>query len=159
VPVGPDGALAELAFDGIVLERRAVGVTAAYPTLALAAAEVPGGPAVAHVELPTFNCLADEAPADPVAAGCLRTPVEHADLPSPALTVTRVGEGLRISGRFPTYLRPQGSAPDWTGRVYPLTITVTPGPTDGGAEGVLRIGAEEAGLRDEPGLTVLRVPR
>jgi hypothetical protein len=156
VPVGPDGALAELTFEGIVLERRAVGVTAAYPSLRLAVADVPGGPALAHVELPTFNCLTDSAPADPVAAGCLRTPVEYAELAAPALEVAREGDGLRISGRFPTYLRPNGSGPEWTGRSYALTITVAPGRMDRDARGVLELGAGRAGTRAGSELTMPR---
>jgi hypothetical protein len=157
VEVGPDGMRAELSFAGVVLERRAVGVTATYPTLRLTAADVPDGPAVAHVELPTFNCLTDEAPADPVAAGCLRTPVEYADLPTPALSVSRTGDGVRISGRFATYLRPNGSAPVWTGRVYPLTVTVVPGRSAGATEGLLELGDDRARLSGDP--AVLRTPR
>ena len=39
------------------------------------------------MELPTFNCLTDHAPADPVAAGCLRSLTEHGDLATPELEV------------------------------------------------------------------------
>ncbi len=156
--VGTDGVTLDLAFEGVVLERRAVGVTATYPVLTLTAAAVPGGPAIAHLELPTFNCLTDTAPADPVAAGCLRTPVEFADLPTPALTVDRDGEGVRISGRFATYLRPAGSAPEWTGRVYPLTVTASTGGAEGTVDGVLRIGNERAEVRSGPGTGEMHLP-
>ena len=77
-----------LTFGGIVLERRAVGVTATYPQVTVTS---DGEEAVAHVELPTFNCLTDQAPADPVAAGCVASLTESADLATPELTVTRDG--------------------------------------------------------------------
>ena len=53
VPVGPDGALARAAFGGLVLERRGVGVTVAYPAVSVTATEVGRGPALAHVLLPS----------------------------------------------------------------------------------------------------------
>ena len=117
IPPGLDGVEARLTFGGIVLERRAVGVTATYPQVTVTS---DGEEAVAHVVLPTFNCLTDRAPADPVAAGCVASLTEYADLATPALTVTRDGDGVRIAGRFPTYLRPNGTPPDWTGHVYEL---------------------------------------
>ena len=119
----PDaGALeARLAFGGLVLEPRAVGVTATYPAVEIRS---DGEDATASVELPTFNCLADEAPDDPVAAGCRRTPSEYAELSSPELSVERDGDGWVVSGRFPTYLHPNGSAPVPTGRSYDLRMTV-----------------------------------
>ncbi len=150
VPVGPDGALARGTFGGLLLERRAVGVTVAYPTVSLTASEVPDGPALAHVRLPVWNCLTDNAPADPAAAGCRRLPAQHAELGTPALTISSDGEGLRISGRFPTYLRPVGSPPAWTGQVYPLAVTWT------SAGATVHVGAEQAFAVEDPALTELR---
>jgi hypothetical protein len=154
VPIGADGALARLAFEGLVLERRAVGVTVAYPGVSVTAAEVPGGPALAHVRLPVWNCLTDTAPDDPVAAGCRRLPTEYADLATPALTVTGDGDGLRLSGRFATYVRPGGSPPAWTGRVYPFTAHVA--PHGRGATGTLHLGTERAAAVDDPPLSDFR---
>jgi hypothetical protein len=154
VPLGADGVFARLSFEGLVLERRAVGITAAYPSVSVTAAEVPGGPALAHVRLPVWNCLTDSAPDDPVAAGCRRLPTEYAELPSPALSVTEDGEGLRISGRFPTYVRPSGSGPEWTGRVYPLAVHVDP---DGDhVTGSVHLGTERTESVDDPRLSELR---
>jgi hypothetical protein len=154
VPIGPEGALVRLGFEGVVLERRAVGITAAYPSISATAAAVPGGPALAHVRLPVWNCLTDTAPADPVAAGCQRMPTEYAELPTPALSVTENGQGLRISGRFPTYVRPAGSPPAWTGRAYPITVNVAP---DGdSATGTLHLGVERAEAVDDPLLSDVR---
>src|SRR3712207_9023274 len=81
------------------------------------------------------------------------------DLP-PALTVTRDGEDLRLTGRFPTYTRPIGTAPAYTGRVYDLAVTVSPagavrdGPAP--AEGPVFLGTDRAESMDEPGLHVIR---
>ena len=153
-----DGAAARLTFGGVVLEPRAVGVTATYPVVEVS---VDGDEARARVEFPTFNCLSGEAPADPVAAGCTRSVTEYADLASPDLVVDRVGEGLRVTGRFPTELRPNGSAPVPTGRVYELVITAA--PVDGRsvrgwqpAEGLLELGQQSVATVDEPGVSVLR---
>jgi hypothetical protein len=154
VPLGDGGAFTRLTFEGLVLERRAVGVTAAYPSLSLTAAQVPGGPALAHVVLPVWNCLTDIAPDDPDAAGCRRLPTEYAELATPALTVTDDGDGLRIDGRFPTYVRPSGTAPEWTGRVYRLAAHVAP---DGdGATGTLHLGTERAAAVGNPLLSDFR---
>jgi hypothetical protein len=146
VALGRDGVAARLAFGGVVLERRAVGVTATYPRITVTS---DGEDAVAHVELPTFNCLSDQAPADPVAAGCVASLTEYADLAAPDLTVARDDDGARVSGNFPTYLRPNGSAPAWTGRAYELTVRIEPrsgDPDDGWvpASGVLTLGADLA---------------
>lgn len=153
-----DGAAARLTFGGVVLEPRAVGVTATYPVVEVS---VDGDEARAHVEFPTFNCLTGEAPVDPVAAGCTRSMTEYADLTSPDLVVERAGEGLRVTGRFPTELRPNGSAPMPTGRVYDLVITAA--PADGRsahgwqpAEGVLELGQQSVATVDEPGVSELR---
>jgi hypothetical protein len=140
------GLAAQLTFGGVVLERRAVGVTAAYPHLRLT---TDGERTVAHVELPTFNCLTAEAPDDPVAAGCTPAGTEYAELATPALTVHREDGAVRIAGRFPTQLRPNGTPPVSTGRVYELEVTAV--PTGEGrpgewvpATGMLRLGHDRA---------------
>src|SRR5215207_2771913 len=141
---------ARLAFGGIVLEQRAVGVTAAYPRLEISS---DGGNAAAHLELPTFNCLAAEAPEDPVAAGCSRTAPEYADLGSPRLRIERDGDGWAVSGRFRTELHPNGGPAEPTGRAYELRVTVLPaGEQDEEgwrpAEAVLELGPGRAGSVD-----------
>jgi hypothetical protein len=147
LPATPSGIRADLTFGGIVLERRAVGVTAAYPHVRVSDE---GGAALAHVELVTFNCLADAVPPDPVAAGCSRVVPEYAELTSPALRVTRSGAGgLALSGRFPTYVRPNGTPAAWTGEVYELRVEVSPRSTarpgiDMPATGFLRLGDDRA---------------
>lgn len=156
LPLGRSGLAAELTFGGVVLEPHAVGVTATYPRVRLTS---DGTDAVAHVELPTYNCLAASAPPDPVAAHCTPTPTEYADLPSPALTVIRSRDGrVQLTGRFATYVRPNGTSPDWTGRVYALQITVTPAEQrDHGrvhATGELRLGTDRAATT---GVSVLRL--
>ncbi|MGY1637705.1 hypothetical protein ACI78V_13755 [Geodermatophilus sp. SYSU D00742] len=162
VPLGEDGVTATLGFGGIVVERHAVGVTVAEPVVSVTATGDPageGGAALAHVTLPTWNCVADEPPADPDAAGCLRSTTEYADLPSPALRVTRDGDDLRLTGRFPTYTRPIATAPAYTGRVYELTVTVSPaGPVrDGGAvaEATLFLGTDRT-TTTRDGFNVIR---
>jgi hypothetical protein len=116
--------------------------------------------ALAHLRLPTWNCLGDVPPRDPADAGCVRSTTEYADLPSPALTVSRDGAELRLSGRFPTYTRPVGTAPVYTGRVYDLAVTVSPaGAVRNGqapAEATLFLGTDRVGTLDEPGLNVVR---
>jgi hypothetical protein len=118
-----DHLAARLTFDGVILERRTVGVTATYPHVRL---ESDGERTVAHVGLPTFNCLTAEAPDDPTAAGCTAAGTEYADLTTPALTVRREDGRVQISGRFETYLRPNGTPPVSTGRVYELEMTAEP---------------------------------
>ena len=145
-----------LSFGGVVLERHVVGVTATYPRVRLTRG-VSG--LVAHVELPTYNCLAGDAPADPVAAHCARSVTEYADLPAPALQVSSSAHGrLRLTGRFPTYLRPNGSATVPTGHVYQLLISAAPAngrPTTGEvpATGELSLGTDRAAAT---GVSVLR---
>jgi hypothetical protein len=146
----PARAEARLAFGGVVLERRAVGVTATYPRVVL---EGSGAGARATVELPTFNCLTAEAPDDPLAAGCTPAGTEFAELTAPALQVTWDGRELRAAGRFATWVRPNGSSPTRTGRAYDLVITVDPvgDRSDGGwlpATGVLQLGTDRAGTVD-----------
>jgi hypothetical protein len=156
----PGAVEARLSFGGVVLEPRAVGVTATYPELRLTGdADRPR----AHLELPTWNCLTGEAPADPVAAGCARSMPEFGDLAVPDLDVTRTADGLRISGRFATLARSNGSPPSATGRTYAVVVTVETGdrPTDGWlpAEGALQLGdgrAETTGSDARAGVNVLR---
>ena len=57
---------ARLTFGGLVLEPRAVGVTATYPVVEVRA---DGDEAGARLELPTFNCLTAEAPRGPGRGG------------------------------------------------------------------------------------------
>jgi hypothetical protein len=152
---GPAGGAASLTFAGLVLEPRAVGVTVTYPVVDVT---WDGERAVAHVRLPTYNCLAAAAPEDP--AGCAAGPVEYADLPSPALTVTVDGGSVYVAGRFPTYLRPNGSPPVWTGRVYGLRITARPAdgePAAGRmpAEGEIRLGSGSAPTVEGPDVTLV----
>ena len=142
---------AQLTFQGIVLERRAVGVTVAYPRVRVT---VRDGRAAAELELPTFNCLRDSAPRDPAAAGCTRTVPEYAELAAPGLELVRDGDGFRISGAFPTFVRPNGSAPVPTGRVYEVAVDVAPedGRLDEGREpatGRFELGGEQVGTSDE----------
>jgi hypothetical protein len=159
VPLGDDGVSARLGLGGLVLERRAVGVTVTYPAVS---ATVGGdGTALAHLRLPTWNCLGTAAPEDPQAAGCTATGTEYADLPTPALGVTREGDALRLAGRFPTYTRPAGTPPVYTGRVYDLSVTVAPrAPLRDGeapAEGALFLGTERAVALPDPALSRVRV--
>ncbi|MGY1786502.1 hypothetical protein [Geodermatophilus sp. SYSU D00698] len=159
VPLGDAGVAARLALGGLVLERRAVGVTVGYPSVSVSVGT--DGTALAHVLLPAWNCLSTTAPADPEAAGCTPVPVEYADLPTPALTVTRDGDALRLAGRFPTYTRPAATPPAYTGRVYDLSVTVAPaGGLDGGeapADGTLFLGTERAEALPDPSLSRIRV--
>jgi hypothetical protein len=136
---------ARLAFAGIVLEQRAVGVTAAYPRLEVTTED---GEPVARLELPAFNCLAAEAPDDPAAAGCTATVTEYADLAAPDLRVERDGDGWAVSGSFPTERRPNGGPAEPTGRSYELRVTVVPADGRSGgrrpAEAVLHLGEDRA---------------
>ena len=135
-----EGIEARLSFGGVVLERHAVGVTATYPELRLAGDR-------ARLELPTYNCLADEAPSDPAIGACRRTVPEYAELAAPDLRVTEAGDGWQITGRFATEIRPNGSSPEPTGRAYELVVTVVPGDRAGNgwraADGTLRLGPDE----------------
>ncbi|WP_139306689.1 hypothetical protein [Modestobacter sp. DSM 44400] len=157
VPLGDDGVAASVTFGGVLLEQRAVGLTVTYPSLSVSS---DGAQALAHVRLPTFNCLTDEPPADPMAAGCSRSLTEYADLASPALQVSRDGERLDVLGLFPTYTRFKGSSPAYTGRAYQLTATISPaGAVRGGvaaASGVVRIGLDSAPSTPVPGVNVLQ---
>jgi hypothetical protein len=160
LPLGSTGVAASLTFEGVVLEQRAVGLTVTYPSLSLSS---DGSAALAHVRLPTFNCLTPEPPADPLAAGCRRSLTEYADLTSPDLQVGRDGDRLEVAGLFPTYTRPNGSAPAYTGRAYRLTAAVSPDGSVRGARaaatGVVRIGLDSAASTPVPGVNVLQFPR
>ena len=153
VPLGSAGVEARLSFAGLVLERHAVGVTATYPRLEVTS---DGERSLAHLELPTFSCLTGEAPEDPVAAGCRRAGTEYADLDSPGLSLTGSGDRLRLSGDFPTYLRPTGGPPEWTGRTYRIEVSAT--STDGAVDGSLALGDERTTTTDDPEVNVLRRP-
>jgi hypothetical protein len=143
------GISGDLSFGGVVLEWRLVGVTVTYPSVRLTS---DGGAEAAHVELPTWNCLADAAPADPAAAHCARSVPEFADLRSPALSVTQTAPGhLRISGRFATSTHPTGGSPTPTGRAYDLVLTVeATGGTTGQqpVTGELALGSDSATTTD-----------
>ncbi len=141
LPPGDDGFTAALTSTGVVLEPQAVGVTVAYPQLTVSS---DGARSVAHLDLAVWNCLGEEPPADPAAADCRRALTEHADLGSPDLQVTRTSDGLRLSGTFATYHRPNGSAPAYTGRSYPLDVQVQ--QTGGAPTGTLRLGSGRAAL-------------
>jgi hypothetical protein len=137
---GADGFTATASFGGVVLEPRAVGVTVAYPVLRVSS---DGDRTLAHVEFAVWNCLADAPPADPATADCRRGLTEYADLPSPDLQATRTGDdGVRLTGSFPTYTRPNGSPPVATGRSYALEIELA--DRRGAVSGTLRLGDGEA---------------
>jgi hypothetical protein len=142
-PDAPTGGVeVRMRFAGVVLEQHAVGITATYPEVEVASDD---RGRVARVTLPTWNCLSGAAPDDPVAAGCAPSRTEHAELRPPALDVTRIGDGLRFAGAFPTSIRPTGGPPEPTGREYDLVLVVTaagPALGDGSREAVghLRIG-------------------
>ncbi|MGY2084948.1 hypothetical protein [Blastococcus sp. SYSU DS0539] len=160
LPPGDDGGTGavavDLAFGGLVLEPRAVGITAAYPEVAGTAGD---DAARMALRLPTWNCLTAEPPPDPVAAGCVATPVEHGTLGPADLRIARDGDRLTLRGRVATATHPAGSAPRPTGRVYDVELTVAPGG-EAGPDGVrpaaawLRLGAGTA-TADE-GRSVLR---
>jgi hypothetical protein len=155
----PEELEARLSFGGVVLERHAVGVTATYPELRVTGDR-------AQLELPTYNCLAAEAPSDPTAAGCRRTVPQYAELTAPDLRVTETTDGWEIRGRFPTEIRPNGSGPTPTGRTYELVVTVVAGDRARHgwlpAEGTLRLGPDETATTDTDaaaGINVLRTGR
>lgn len=156
LPLGHGGTAARLSFGGIVLEQQAVGATMTRPEVSLTTS---GSRALLHLRLPTWNCLAPEIPDDPAAAGCVSSVTEFADLPSPALSTSPDGRSLLVQGRVPSYTRPNGSEPVYTGRVYDVTLTVTPrrrlGPGRYVAEGVLTLGSETTRTDGNPQLDVL----
>ncbi|MGY1915484.1 hypothetical protein [Blastococcus sp. SYSU DS0973] len=151
-----DRLVADVAVAGLVLEPRAVGITAAYPELQLTSDD---GTARLELRLPTYNCLAAEPPPDPVAAGCVATPVEHATLGPEQLLIERDGDRLTVRGHAATATHPGGSPPEPTGRVYQLELSLAPSGTpaaDGSrpAVGTLRLGSGTAPVL--PATSVLR---
>ncbi|PZA19580.1 hypothetical protein DMO24_20000 [Modestobacter versicolor] len=142
-----------------MLEQRAVGLTVTYPSVSVT---TDGSRSLAHVRLPTYNCLTAEPPADPLAAGCARSLTEYADLASPDLRVERDGDRIEVAGLFPTYTRPNGSAPAYTGRAYELTAAIAAdGPAQDGrtpAAGVVRIGLDSAPTTADRGVNLLQLP-
>lgn len=158
VPLGEEGMTARATFGSVLLEEWAVGVTVTRPALSVS---TDGERALAHLRLPTFNCLARRPPGDPASAGCARGATELADLTGPALRVTRDGDRLQLTGRFPTYTRVPGRPATYTGRSYRLSATLAAdGPIRDGrarATGVLRLGPASARTTGVPGLDVLQV--
>ncbi|GAB3357628.1 hypothetical protein [Modestobacter lapidis] len=158
VAPGDDGLTARASFGTVLLERRAVGVTVTRPDFDVSS---DGERSLAHVRLPTFNCLVREPPADPESAGCARGATEYADLSSPGLRMTRAGDRLELAGRIATYTRPPAGPAAYTGRSYPIRATLTAeGPERDGrtpAGGVLRLGPDSAPTTDRPGANVLQL--
>ena len=159
VPLAGSGVAAAATFQGLVLEQRAVGLTVTHPSVSVT---TDGRRSLAHVRLPTWNCLTIEPPADPAQANCVPTQTEYADLAGPALRVSRDGDRVELTGRFATYTRPNGTAPVYTGRTYQLAAAFTPdGPVADGAApatGVVRIGLDIAPAVAEPGVNRLQYP-
>jgi hypothetical protein len=157
--MGEHGVTASVAFTGIVLEQRAVGLTVTYPSMSVS---TDGRRSLAHVRLPTFNCLTTAPPPDPLAAGCVRSLTEYADLAGPQLQVVRDGGRLDVAGLFPTYTRANGSPPAYTGRAYQLSAAITDeGPAVGGrapAAGVVRLGPASAPTTADRGVNLLLLP-
>jgi hypothetical protein len=118
------------------------------------------GTAVAHVRFDPENCLTPAPPPDPVTAGCVPAAQEYADLPAPALTVSRDGGTVTVTGRFPTYTRPAGRPAVYTGRVRDLAVTVRrSGPESAGpvpAYGQLALDGGPASALDGPGSTLVQ---
>ncbi|WP_143030368.1 hypothetical protein [Blastococcus aurantiacus] len=153
-----DGVVARLAFDGVVLEEHAVGITAAYPELELTVDDE--GRELARLRLPAANCLALAAPPEPGDPGCRAARTEYAELAAPGLRVDRDGDRLAVSGRFATYRRPPGAPAEPTRRTYEVSVTVAAaGGEDAGwrpAEGELRWEDQRAGTREDGAPSVLR---
>jgi hypothetical protein len=87
---------------------------------------------------------------------------EYADLAGPQLQVGRDGDRIDLVGLFPTYTRPNGSAPAFTGRAYQLTAAIAAsGPAANGsapAAGVVRIGPDSAPTTTDPGVNLVQLP-
>ena len=147
---------ARLTAAGLVLARVPVGVTAGFPRVSVSTS---GDRALLHLELPTANCLLSEAPARPEDGGCQATTTEFADLRTPSLRVDRAGGRLTFSGRTPTYLRPDGAPPVWTGHSYDLTVTVDLPAPSGDAPlptaGTVTIADQTAPTLPDPALTTV----
>ncbi|MCW2578365.1 MAG: rane protein of unknown function, partial [Modestobacter sp.] len=94
--------------------------------------------------------------------GCVRSLTEYADLANPQLQVSRDGDRIDLVGLFPTYTRPTGSAPAYTGRAYQLTAAITAdGHERNGqapAAGVVRIGLDSAPTTADRGVNLLQLP-
>ena len=159
VSPGRDGLEADLVFEGIVLEPRAVGSTVTLCGFALSTVCRSG---FYLLELPTWNCLSATAPADPAAAGCTPGPTEYADLGTPTLRVDVAGGDFELTGDFPTYTRPNGSPPAYTGRTYAVTVTGGPAGEARGEEaratGELGLGGATTGTRTDTDVNLVRVP-
>ena len=155
---GTAGLAARASFAAVLLERRAVGVTVARPVLSVSS---DGDRALAHLVLPTYNCLVPDPPRDPESAGFARATTEYADLTGPDLRLTRDGDRVQLTGSFATYTQAPSGPPRYTGRSYRVTATLAPaGPERDGevpASGVLRLGADSAPTTGDPGATVLRL--
>lgn len=160
LPPGPGYTRARMSFGGVVLEQQAVGSTVTRPAAGLTTS---GRQALLHLRLPTWNCLAPEVPDDPAAAGCVPSVTEYGDLPSPALSMSSDGNSLLVQGRVPTYTRPNGSPPVYTGRAYEVTLTVSPArrlaPGRYVAVGSLTLGSGTTRTDGDPALNVITRPR
>jgi hypothetical protein len=160
LPLGPGDVSARLAAAGLPLAQAPAGVTAGFPRISLTTS---GDRAVAHLELPTANCLTPSAPDRPEDGGCQPTATEFADLATPSLQVTRGGGRLTVSGRFPTYLRPAGAPPGWTGRSLDVTVTIDlPAPSGAAStpgSGSVGVDAATAPTLPDPGLTTVSYGR
>ncbi|TFV60161.1 UNVERIFIED_ORG: hypothetical protein E4P37_19655 [Bacillus sp. AZ43] len=141
-PAAPAALAAELTFAGVVLERHAVGVTVGYPRLRVTGGD---GGAVAGLELPTFNCLRDDAPEDPLAAGCTASVVERAELSTPRLRVRGDADGLHLTGEFATTRSRSGADPVPTGRVHAITVRAAAADGRAGPEPEPAVGELELG--------------
>ncbi len=154
---GRDALAARLAFEGVVLEEHAVGITAGHPELELT---LTGDRGVAHLALPAVNCLATSAP--PVAGdpACRAARTEFADLASPDLRVVRDGDEVTVSGRFATYRRPPGGPAEETGRSYDVSVTVTVPDDDASGwvptEGTLQWDGRATAMRTDGPASVVR---
>ena len=141
-PPAPGDVAADLTFGGLVLDRQAVGVTVTYPRVLVGSDR---GRTTAELELPTFNCLRDTAPVDPVAAGCTRSVTESAALSEPDLTVRTDDGDLLVTGSFATSRRRNGLPPVPTGRVLEVVVDVAPEAGRSAADGTAATGSLELG--------------
>ena len=138
----PGDVAADLTFGGLVLERQAVGATVTYPRVLVTTDR---GRTTAELELPTFNCLRDTAPVDPVAAGCTRSVTELTSLSEPVLAVRAGDDGLLLTGAFATSRRRNGLPPVPTGRVLQVVVAVAPESGRSAADGAPASGSLQLG--------------
>ena len=142
-PAGTPGALAgwvapttsvaysaKVWFRGVLLEEQAGKLVVVYPALAVSS---DGTQVVAHIKLPVFLCTRRAGPTSPNFVGCIQRRVEYGDLAKPGVTVQLTGaQELTVDGQFPTYVYGTGvdRGPQlplrWTGRTFPVQLTVTP---------------------------------